>query len=384
MSAWRFYAMRALTGAWLDRDLELYDVQLTWALSGPGAMTAKVDPILAREVAPDGLLILREWSTAVFAELDGQIRWGGLLHSSAPEDGGARSLEFIGYSGYPKGRIYGGNYRQWEADPFDVIRTLWAYVQSTPNSNISMTVPSTKSSYRLGDAAKGSKPIRADYATQNLYNSALVEWTNYAGQAYELAWWNTTDCGDEIDSVTAESSSEWYETHKWATNERQSVIHSLKLADGPIGARRSDLRFVEGENLAVPPRPKRDGDIYANQVTALGAGEERFMLRKEAGGNYPGILRRDKVVSGKDIYSENRLFILAKDEFARSSSMLVFDSMEIFDHPNASIGSFGLGDEIRVQTHSGFESIDAWVKITEYSQTADESDIVSISVTRLV
>lgn len=388
MATWRYYAQRVLTGEWLDRDLELYDVNITWALSGPGGMSAKVDAIDARTVALDGLLVLEEWSTAVYAESDGEIRWGGILHSSTAEENGARSLEFVGFAGYPKGRVYMGNeYRLWEADPFDVVRTLWAYVQSDPSANLNVTVDSGSCPVKIGDPSPGPKPVRSDYPTteagKKKYQNELAAWTNYAGEPYELAWWLSLDCGDEIENVVAEAGAEFFERHWWVDADRTQVAHHIDLGYPSIGGRRFDLRFAEGENIILPPLANRNGEGYANQILALGAGEERHMLRSGAGEIQPGKLRRDMVVGAQDVLSFNRLKKLAEDALSISRDILFFDSFEIIDHPNAPIGAWNVGEEIRVQTFSGFQPIDRWVTVTELTYSPENSDTASVSVTRL-
>lgn len=384
--AWRYYAQRALGGLWLDRDLELFDTSVSWALSGPGTLTAKVDSQTARQVALDGLLTLEEWSTAIFAENDGEIRWGGLLHSSSGDEGGVRSLDCIGYSGYPKGRIYNSNnYRLWEADPFDVVRVLWEYVQGQDNSNLNVIVDghAAPEGMVIGDPSPGPRPERGQNEPKKDFDARLLAWQNYAGTPYELAWWNQQDCGDEIDNVLTEVGAEYVEAHSWADLAKTTVRHGIRLGTPYIGTRRDDLRFVEGENIFVPPNPERNGSEYANQVVVLGAGEERHTLREEAGFVEKGRLRRDKTLGAKDVLRPKLLKAMAEDELHRSRDMLKIDSFEVMDHPHAPFGSFAVGDEIRVRTYSGFENIDVWVRITELTVTPDSGDTISLSVRKL-
>lgn len=382
-SKWRYYAQRILTGEWLDRDLDLTDVSLTWALSGPGALTAKVDPVLAPAVSEDGLMLLEEWSTAIYAEANGQIRWGGLLHTSADAGGGTRSLECIGFAGYPKGRIYDSKYRLWEADPFDVVRVLWDYVQSDRNGDLGVTVDDDKCPVKLGDPAPGPRPLRSDYDSAKEHNKAVTEWANYGGEPYELAWWNSQDCGDEIDNVIAEAGAEYMERHWWQDAEKTQVRHHIELGYPHIGTRRDDLRFVEGENVMVPPAPSRNGDTYASHIVALGAGEERFMLREHAELRENGRLRRDKVLGMKDVMSFKRLKKAAEDELVLSRDIVSFDTFEVIDHPNAPLGAWSVGDEITVQTFSGFQELNRSVRVVEMTMSPETSDSITVSVTRL-
>ena len=39
---WRYYAKALVNGGWLHRDLPLEDVQITYALSGPGSLNGSI------------------------------------------------------------------------------------------------------------------------------------------------------------------------------------------------------------------------------------------------------------------------------------------------------------------------------------------------------
>ena len=385
MTAWRYYAQRIRSGLWLDRDLAIYEPKLSWALAGPGTMSFKVDPITAKTLAPDNSLVLDEWSTAIYAEANNQIRWGGIVHSSVEGDSpGSRDIECISFSGYAKGRLYDGPYYfLWQPDVFDMIRLIWNFIQTTPGGNLGMLIDSNKAGLTLGDPGPGPAPQRSSYKTTEAWQEAQTAWTNYPGQAYELAWWDQKDCGDEIDSICQETGAEFTEVHSWADSGKNTVTHRLDLGTPKLGSRRTDLRFVEGENIAVPPKAQRNGDNYANTVYALGAGEERFMLREIAGYVEPTRLRRDKVISMKDVMRPTLLKAAAEEELTKSRDMVYFDSFQAYDHPNAPFNSWGIGDEIRVQTFSGFEKLDRWVRVTEISINPEESDIIDVSVVRV-
>lgn len=379
--AWRYYAQRLLSGTWLDRDMLLQDVQITWALSGPGMLTATVDNTLARAIGVDGRLLLDEWSTAVYAEADGEIRWGGILTSSDTADNGSRTIECTSFSGYAHGRIYEGmtTIPQLQAyffqeDAFNLIRLLWNEVQYDPYGNIGVTCSSNMAGYTVGGPDPGPAPTEAE---------ALAAWTAKQQQGYELAWWNHPDIGDEIDTLLQMADADYIERHWWASSAKTSVTHRIELVRPRAGRRRPDLRFMEGENITVPPVPKRDGDRYANYVRVLGSGSDQHMLTSVAHAPDPPRVRRDMVTSAKDVLDFERLKAMGYNELNIARNIVFFDTFEIMDHPHAPIGSWGLGDEIMVQTHSAWEQLAMWVRITQWTLAPERSDRAQITVVRV-
>ena len=101
MWMWRFYALR-WTGEWVHRELPLRDVSIEHTLSGPGSLSASIEPTYAELVGSDGRLVLREWDTIILAEASGQIRGGGILVSTEVV-GDDLSLDCVGFSGYAAG-----------------------------------------------------------------------------------------------------------------------------------------------------------------------------------------------------------------------------------------------------------------------------------------
>jgi hypothetical protein len=384
---WRYYAQRLITGAWLDRDLQLSDATISWTLSGPGEMTATVDSNLATTIAHDGFMLLDEWSTAIYAELNGIIRWGGIMHSSSSADNGRRTITVTSFTGYAKGRIYEGvtinppgHKKYFAVDAFDIVRMLWEEVQHDPNGDIGMIVSDAKAGVVLGDTSPGEMPLREDYDTNADFLAAKTAWQTAPNEPYELAWWNSHDMGDEIDNIMQEVEADYREVHEWASADKNAVIHRLELNHPAIGVRRHELRFVEGENIYTTPAIERTGENYSNHVYAIGAGEDRHTLRREASAVDLPRVRRDKVVGTKDVLNLRRLKAIAQEELVFSRDMVKLDSVEIIDHPNAPMGSWGLGDEIFVRVYAGFEQIERWVRIVSYSVTPNTSERINLTI----
>ncbi len=380
--AWRYHIQRAISDVWLDRDAQLRTVNLEWALSGPGGLTAELDAISAEQIGIDGILMYDEWSTIIYAEEDDIIRWAGIVDSSADIGNGEREITAISFSGYPTGRIYTGELRFYQEDGFDLIRMLWQLVQEDPQSDLGVILNDELSGILIGSEDPGSKPEPNPGEDAASYEARVVAWQSAINEPYELNWWNTPDYGAEIDGLLADTSGEYVEYHSWVDSNKTGVKHNIDLYYMDAGSRRFDLRFVEGENVIVPPLPQRDGSTYANYVVALGAGEDRHTLRHESG-RADNRLRRDFVLPIKDTYSPSRLARESELALDAMQQIMKYDTVEVFDHPNANIGSWSLGDDIFLETHSGYEKISDWARVVGWSIETDNPDRATLKLVRI-
>jgi hypothetical protein len=337
--AWRYLAQRALTGEWLDWDLPIAVSELEWQLSGAGQLSGTISPDYASLHAADGRPVLDEWGTFLYAEADGQIRWGGILVSSGFE-GSAWKLEAMGFAGYPKGIPYTGEWRYSTVDPLNAVREIWRHVQSFPDGDVGMIVDTDTSPVRVG----GGK-----------------------AEPYELAWYESKDCGDEIDSLAKETPFDYVESHTWADNASDTITHKLSFGYPRLGRRREDLAFVQGENIDRLVTAERSGDNYANEVVGIGAGEGRAMLRRTTAVR-DNRLRRSAVYSDKLISTSTRMDSTIRRELQRRLNTLQIDSIEVSNHSNARIGSWALGDDILVRAEIPWlGEISLWCRVVAWS-----------------
>lgn len=149
---WRYIAERAVTGEILDWDVALETDGPTWELSGPGSLNATVTPDVGALRLEDGRLLLEEWGTAIYAEKDGEIRWGGLVVRSSFE-GEAWTVECSGFSTYPHGIPYLGEYVRVGLDPAEAFAEIWRHVQSWPDGDLGVEIKTTPTPLTLGTRA---------------------------------------------------------------------------------------------------------------------------------------------------------------------------------------------------------------------------------------
>lgn len=338
--AWRYIAQRALTNEWLDWDVPITRDTLTWDLSGPGQLSGTLSPEIGSMHAADGKLLLEEWGTFLYAENDGIIRWGGVVVSSA-FNGADWKIECVGFSGYPKGIPYTGEWRKTNVDTLDCVREIWRHIQSFPDGEVGMAVSTAKSGVHVGT-----------------FN-----------EPYELVWWESKDCGDEIDSLASETPFDYIESHAWSGDR---IKHSLDFGVPRLGRRRDDLFFVQGENIDSVVAVTRDGDSYANEVIGLGAGEGRTMLRRTIAVR-EGKLRRSDIYTDKLTKTSARMDSAIRKQLGQARATLRIESITVANHPNAVIGSWSLGDDILVRAEIPWlGEIAHWARVVSWSLIGED------------
>lgn len=392
---WRYIASRLNgdgTETFLSWDVPLQDSKLHEDLSGPGGINGYLSPAVARLRGADGEPLFQTWSTALYAEKDGQIRAGAII-VDLDETGPRLDVECVGFSGYLQGQPYRDELSRVGLDPMDVARHLWDSKQTTPHGNLGLTIDPTSSPARIGlpegPVTRGQPGI--DDAMWNYLMS--VGWVGNPADgveqlhppegavlgAYTLGWWATHDMGQEFDKLAAETPFDYRVVHSW---NGEAITHHLQLGYPTLGTRRPDLRFAVGENVSQVPRIEHSGNEYASEVVVLGAGEGRKMIHHPASRD-TGRLHRAAVVEDKQLTSSTSARMAAEAELKARLGDADINELVVREHPHAPLGSFGVGDEILVHTRPGWSGAGSmWVRIL--SVTTDPSrNECTLSVTRV-
>jgi hypothetical protein len=111
-------------------------------------------------------------------------------------------------------------------------------------------------------------------------------------EPYLLSWWEAPDCGTELDQLAAETPFDYAEHTAWTSS--GGIEHRIRLGYPRLGRRRNDLAFVQGDNVTSVVTATRDGDGYANEIVAIGAGDGSATLQRRLPGR-DGRLRRPQV-----------------------------------------------------------------------------------------
>ena len=366
---WRYVAQRVLTGEIVDPDLPLTGVEITDMLSGPGALSGTVPVEVSRLMGLDGKPILREWDVAIWAEEGGVIRGGGIIDRAEPDGTGGLSVECVGFSGAIQGQPYTGNGRVWtRVDPLDVVRAIWEHWQSYPAGNLGVIVDDTTSPVRIGE--EQYVPI----------DQSLSEFdTTFDDGPIRLNWWDTHDMGAMIDDLAEQGHFDYHEEASW--NAAGGVDYFLRLDYPRRGRRRTDLRFYIGENVSNVSLSSPEEEEYASEIMFLGAGEGREKIRATEGSD-TGRIRRVAIVSDDNVKRRTDAAKRARKEYAKRSGDRVVTQLSVRDHPHAPMGSWLVGDEIRVLGTVGWEEVDQWVRITSSTISPESGDVATLEVRR--
>jgi hypothetical protein len=268
MADWRYLAYRLNgdgTETLIDPDLPLQGPSLTRVVSGPAGFNARISPAVARLVGPDGNPILQRYSTAIYAENDGQIVHGTIV-TDMGRAGPELSLTGTGFSAFPKGEPYDGDRFFVETDPLDIYRHVGAPRLGRPRRNLGVILGTTKTGLKIGSVL-----TQVEFDTQ-------AGPVSFEAGPVKLNWWEVDDLGSFLDDLATDNNFDYAESHKW-DSDGQSVEHHINFGYPRIGRRRDDLRFVVGENVTVVPNENYVAASYASEVIVRGAGEGRTMIR---------------------------------------------------------------------------------------------------------
>ena len=433
----RMHVQNLLTGTWWHRDVQgLTSPSVTWALNAPDSFTCTLAPPRPDMMDSSGNAVLLEWRDAIYLEEKDEIKFGGIVTSSTMQ-GPSWTVTATGFVGYANGTIYEGpNISQTNIDALDAVRTIWRWVQSQPGGNIGLNLGTQKAGVligsqhppgasavvtnNIGPAKKGNSylwvsnwaqgfsngnvvlingdqytiktvevnaqnnqtgkvdlttPLRSDYLAGMpfIQLQAIVPWT--------MLWSNSTDCGQEIDSIRAEAIFDYKERHYWTEAAKTAVTHQLIFGVPRIGTRLNNLRFCEGENIVQAGQVTRDGTKYANNIIGLGAGQGNSQIRTTASNLNTGRLRRSYVYTDQTCDTVARIAARANKILTAMQNIDAVTSVVVKNHPNAPWGSFGPGDDIPVMLASGWRNTVIWSRITQMTQDPT-TDLITLTLAR--
>lgn len=347
--SYRIIAQSIATGEFLHWDFPLSEPAITRTLSGPTVITGKLDPEIP---GPELAGVYDAWATWLHVEQEGRIRASAILQPTALDDD-TLTIGCEGFTAYPHGMPYLGEYSATGVDPLDVVRRIWDHLQSYPDGDLGVMVDATRSPVRIGTKKTEDDP-----------NSG----------PYELHWWDHVDCGEEINQLAQDTPFDYLEHHQWNAD-RTDVEHRLVLGYPRVGRRRHDLRFAQGENITSLVPLVETESTYASDVVVTGAGEGRKMVRATASRRVPGRVRRVAMLTDKNIKTTSRAKARAAEELRARGARLSMKEITIDTaHPNAALGTYDVGDDIAVTAtfpYLGAQTI--WHRITAYTWSPEDT-----------
>jgi hypothetical protein len=347
----RFIAQSILTGEFLHWDLPVVNPTITLTLSGPTSITGDLSPEdpEIRDLLQSGL---EPWACWIHVETDGLIRASGILQPFQIDDE-VLSVEAMGPSAYLHGTPYLAELTGIQIDPADVVRAIWAHVQSYPDGRLGVTVNGT-TPVRIGEPAYTTPKLDADGKPEKDPDTGAVIMEEVEAKPYSLAWWEGTDCGSEVDKLAQEAPFDYIERCAWNAD-RTGVNHWIDLGYPRIGARRDDLRFATGENVTGAVPAEEVDDLYASQVVLYGKGEGRDTIRGYAGRPLRKRLRRVAIIQDSTIATADRAAAISSDDLERRQGLVDVTDIEVdARHLNAQFGTYAPGDDILIDVEVGW------------------------------
>ena len=355
----RYLAQRVGTGEWIDRDLPLSNVDRTRELDGPGVINATVDPELRQMFHTDGLRVLEDWGTLLYACDDdtGRIQSAGIVAPPTAHDETAQTISAIGFAGYPQGYIRTESTPAYiQVDPITMAIAQWEWMQDQPQSDLGVTI--------VGDLTTNGRVKIGDNE-----------------EPYRLRFVEAPDLGAEIDNLAGSTPFNYVEEHEWANSAMQVVNHRIRIGYPRLGRQRSDLRFALGENI-VSTVTAGTAEEYANDVLGIGNGDGAAMVWDRVSVN-DGRLRRTKVLTDKTIKNKTVMKDRLRNHLARLSPTLDISEVQIVNHYNAAISAIALGDDIFVQTEiPTYGDVAMWVRVLSITVNDEDPSYAALGTQR--
>ena len=363
MSVVRYLLMELPSGDMLSWDLPLSDVDVSYGLSTPTVISASIT-----FERPELVDHLRPFGAAIFVDDGTGELYGGII-TDAEADDEKISLTVAGYSYYPTNQPWlGKDYNGIQVDPLDMVRKIWGHLQSYRSGDLKLEIDSTKSKARIGTEEKTTE-----------FTTSSGEDVSFESGPYRLNWYGTADLGKEVEDLFTEAGASYLERHFW---EGDTLKHFLQIDYPSRSVRRSDLRFVLGENVIVAPRLSLPSTSYASHVLIVGAGEGRAAAHADIPAS-TSRLRRAMVVADKSITSKKKALAVARQQLAlRKGDREEITEITVLDHPNADFRSINPGDIIRVSGNTSWIDLDteAMVITKSWDPSAPETGVLELDI----
>ncbi|WP_343317795.1 hypothetical protein AAFM46_11040 [Arthrobacter sp. TMP15] len=301
---------------------------------------------------------ITQWGSLLVAEQEGKDPVCAIVDHLSKE-GDMLKIGAGGFSMYPTGLPWlGKDFAGVKVDPLDMVRKVWAEVQSYPDGDLGVVVDPLKSPVRIGTPE-----------VENNFTTGAGEDVSFVSGPFRLAWWSTDDLGKVFSDLASSTPFEYAERSAWVGEDSEELTHRIQLGYPTIGTRKSDLHFEIGVNVTAAPSVSQSA--YASEVMMLGAGDGSARVKADRLTQATGRLRRVHVAEDKSLKSRSAATAAARPLLASFSPAHLIESIEVIDHDSAPYGSFAPGDVIFVQGDAGWADLALWVRIHELTVNCD-------------
>jgi hypothetical protein len=197
-------------------------------------------------------------------------------------------------------------------------------------------------------------------------------------------WWNAPQLGSVFNALASSTPFDYVERVKW-NDTRTDVLLHLELGYPRVGVRRTELEFVQGQNILDVVPVREAATTFASAVLVIGAGEGRDTVRGYAAQRYPGRVHRTVTIVDKTILTLEEANARASVELRERQCSLAEVHEITIDAAaeGAPLGSFDVGDEILPQVHIPWLGGDfaEWHRVITYTYKP-ANDLLVITLAR--
>jgi hypothetical protein len=306
----------------------------TLGLKQPTSVQTVLKPLLSPSTSSLGKL-------ALYVERDGVIVWGGMPWTSEPDiDAGTMTLNGEGFLSYFRRRVLRAKKVYVQQDQTtQIAKDLINWAQSVTGGNIGVDT--------TGVAATGVLRDRTYEAFERKNIGQAVEELAAVDNGFDFRFdstWNGT-------SILTRFLTSFPNTGR----QTQFVLE--------VGAQLSNLNI------------KTDGTSLATNVDVIGAGEGDIGLIATVSdpgliGVYPIL---DDVESHTDVSERPTLEAYARKRLVRGKRPIVIPEVEVDPALEPVLGSYVVGDIMRVRGGYGLAEIDGQFRVTEIGVSVDDN-----------
>lgn len=333
-SIYTYITADILTGTVIE-EVPLRSVKWAKELNGPGSFEGTIDadhPKAVRNVVSPG-------ARFIYVLRNGVPVWGGIIWV-VRNKGGVLEIQAQGIWSYFQRRLIKASVTFTNSDQFTIAQTLLNNAASAPGGDLGVVVPNTTS---------GVVRTRSYFGVERKQLGEAVE---------QLA---AVENGFDFEVTTSLSGATF-------TND---VVFYYPRQGRRLSAVWDVSVHVSLDSWEV------DASATANSISGLGSGDGDAALVLDVAdpsklAEYPLL---EDTASFKDVVEQSTLDAHSRAELTRRSAPTALPELTLLPTAETTVGSFVVGDEVRLRGTRGWSELDGWYRIVGYNvEVTDEGD----------
>jgi hypothetical protein len=354
----RWSVIQANTNQIMTHDLNVMEPEIMINLSGPSRMAFKLLPTEEKR-SSFGI----DWKTlghVVVANIEidyvEQIFAVGVVtdHKVDPKSG-VLQVETTGFIGYPKGEPCLINFNPIAVDPFEVVQTVWAFLQGFSNAQMGVEVyPASSGTQMLPGYSFDGSILSFDFFAIFL---RAVDFPDSAGIIAGLA---------------RDIPFDMFEEAEWNLAKTE-LTPKIRLAYPFGGLQQVNLAFRMGENVISGERAEEMDVEPVSDIVIRSWLPGRVISSQLQNAD---LTRYRRTAMEEDVYIESteRAAAWARRKLQKRNIPKSFSKIVVLpNHPHAPFGSYSLGDSIYIEApdYPWTGDIAEWHRITSMAYAQD-------------